>query len=297
MTARAQAKSETDTVVRIDGRRERSRSSRARIVAAMLDLIDSGDKNGKIWEKMQATEWKAFTADFGVDGKNGRLSFPVFEVHGNHDGPHGRGLAVEGIVQRNKDRVGLSGLSENGLHCSWDWGPVHFLNLGIVVGQVPEVRQRRRYAPMDSLEFLIADLNQRVGDSDRPVIISHHIDLARYTTACDADDPANQHREWHPCDVRGFFNAIHQYNVIAILHGHTHVRNVLSWDGKSTRSDKGVSVFNVDNSSHFQGEHQAFLYFEIGPEEMLVRECATKDGWQSHFWTPQVWKRSVRSAP
>jgi AcrR family transcriptional regulator len=43
MTARAQAKSETDTVVRIDGRRERSRSSRARIVAAMLDLIDSGD--------------------------------------------------------------------------------------------------------------------------------------------------------------------------------------------------------------------------------------------------------------
>ena len=43
MAARAQAKSEADTVERIDGRRERSRSSRARIVAAMLDLIDSGD--------------------------------------------------------------------------------------------------------------------------------------------------------------------------------------------------------------------------------------------------------------
>ncbi len=43
MAARAQAKSEADTVERIDGRRERSRSSRARIVAAMLDLIYSGD--------------------------------------------------------------------------------------------------------------------------------------------------------------------------------------------------------------------------------------------------------------
>jgi len=41
MAAKAKAKSEAEP--RVDGRRERSRSSRARIVAAMLDLIDRGD--------------------------------------------------------------------------------------------------------------------------------------------------------------------------------------------------------------------------------------------------------------
>lgn len=41
MAAKAKAKSEAEP--RVDGRRERSRSSRARIVAAMLDLIDHGD--------------------------------------------------------------------------------------------------------------------------------------------------------------------------------------------------------------------------------------------------------------
>ncbi len=43
MAARAKAKIEAEPAPRVDGRRERSRSSRARIVAAMLDLIDRGD--------------------------------------------------------------------------------------------------------------------------------------------------------------------------------------------------------------------------------------------------------------
>lgn len=258
------------------------------------DLIDSGDKTGVISEQMQATEWTAYTADFGIDGATGRLRYPTFEVHGNHDGPHGKGLAIEGIVARNQQRRGLAGLSSNGLHCSWDWGPVHFLNLGIVVGQVPDVTQLRRYDPMKSLDFLVSDLREQVGKSGRPVIITHHIDLARYAIDCDPNDPKNLSREWHPCDVRGFYNAIREYNVIAILYGHTHARNVLTWDGRSTRAEQGISVFNVDNSSHFQSEQQAFLYFEIGADELVARECATKDGWQTCFWTPQVWKRPLR---
>lgn len=257
------------------------------------DLIDSGDKNGKVWEKMQATEWNAFEKDFGTDGKKGRLKYPAFEVHGNHDGPEGQGVAIEGIIARNKRRTGLVGISANGLHCSWNWGPVHFVNLGIVVGQVPEVTQRRRYNPMKSLEFLITDLRENVGESGRPVIITHHIDVARYSRVCVPDDPENLNREWHPCDVRGFYRAIEKYNVIAILYGHTHARNVLTWDGSSPRAERGISVFNVDNSSHFHSENQAFFYFEIGANEMRVRECATKDGWRSYFWTPQTWQQTL----
>lgn len=260
------------------------------------DLIDSGDKNGKPWEEMQATEWHAFTSDFGIVGNEGRLKYPAFEVYGNHDGPQGKGIAIDGVIARNKQRSWLTGISSNGLHCSWDWGPVHFLNLGIVVGQDPAVTQKRRYAPMESLDFLIADLGKQVGDSGRPVVITHHIDLARYSTPCDVSDPANLNREWHPCDVRGFYNAIRKYNVIAILYGHTHARNVLTWDGSSTLANQGFSVFNVDNSSHFGSEHQAFLYFEVGRKDLRVRECATTDGWQNYQWTPQVWKRQIGTA-
>lgn len=43
MVPKAKAKSEGATSARVDGRRERSRSSRARIVAAMLELIERGD--------------------------------------------------------------------------------------------------------------------------------------------------------------------------------------------------------------------------------------------------------------
>lgn len=43
MGARVESEKQEPAPPRIDGRRERSRSSRARIVAAMLDLIDRGD--------------------------------------------------------------------------------------------------------------------------------------------------------------------------------------------------------------------------------------------------------------
>jgi len=257
------------------------------------DVIDSGDKSGKNWTSMQKTEWNAFETDFGIESGQGRLNYPTFEVHGNHDGPHGKGVAIDGMISRNRRRPGLAGISQNGLHCSWDWGAVHFINLGIVVGQTAKVEQRRRYAPMNSLDFLIRDLQQHVGDSNRPVFLNHHIDLARYCRPCDADDVDNLNREWNPCDVQAFYDAIDQYNVIAIAHGHTHVRNVMTWNGETTRADSGFSVFNVDNSSHFGGAKQACFYFEVRSAEMLVRELTTGDGWESYSWTPQVWTRPL----
>src|SRR5262249_25344349 len=135
------------------------------------DLIDSGDRNGDVYPRMHKTEWDAYAADFGLDGKDGRLKYPVYEVHGNHDSPPGDGLVVGKIIERNKKRPGVTHLSKNGLHCSWDWGPVHFVTLGIVVGADPNVKRKRRYNPLDSLDFLSADLKGKVGDSGRPVVL------------------------------------------------------------------------------------------------------------------------------
>jgi len=257
------------------------------------DLIDSGDKTGPIHEAMQRTEWKAFVADYGLTGKDGKLKYPVYEVHGNHDSPPGKGLVIEGILERNKQRPAIDHVSSNGLHYAWNWGHVRFINLGITVGQVKEVTQKRRYNPMESLDFLKDDLKKNIGDSRKPIVITHHVDLGRYTVACDADDPKNLSREWHPCDVAAYHAVIKPYNIAAILYGHTHARSVFRWDGQSTKSKEGLAVFNVDNSSHFASDHQSFFYFEIAAKTVTVRELVTKDRWKSHAWSQQFWQHTI----
>ena len=257
------------------------------------DIIDTGDKNGGVTAQMQATEWSAFENDFGLNGKDGRLSYPTFEVFGNHDAPHGKGLALEKIAQRNKTRPIVSNISTNGLHYSWDWGPddatkVHFVNLGLIVGNDSHIDRKRRYSAMDSLDYLIADLRDRVGQTGRPIVLTHHIDVARYTLPCDLSVSAES-KEWDPCDVHAFYKAIKDYNVIAIFYGHTHVRNVFRWDGKSIDSKQGIHVFNSDNASHFGGPAHAFFYVEWNGAELIVREFQTRDSWLTGYFTPTKW--------
>ncbi|HEX8203568.1 MAG TPA: hypothetical protein VF590_24040, partial [Isosphaeraceae bacterium] len=221
-----------------------------------------------------------------------RLNYPVYEVHGNHDSPRGDGLVVKRIIERNQTRPGVTNVSENGLHYSWDWGPVHFVNLGIVVGAVPEVARKRRYNPLASLAFLIDDLAENVGTSGRPVILTHHVDVARYSPPPDPQGPATS-AEWDPADVRGYFAALTAYNVIALLHGHTHVRNVFQWDGSPKKAKQGFSVFNVDNSAHFSNHQQAVFYFHLRGEELVARELVTRDRWETFAWTAQPWSKSL----
>lgn len=258
------------------------------------DIIDTGDKQGRVQTEMQRTEWAAFTEDYGLDGKDGRLKCPVYEIAGNHDSPHGGGLAIEKITERNRRRAGVKNVSENGVHYSWDWNHVHFVNLGLIVGTDRSIARKRRYAALDSLAFLIEDLKEHVGDSQRPVVLTHHVDIARYTGPCDPSAPADS-KEWDPCDVRAFYEAIKGYNIVAIFYGHTHARQVFRWDGTSPKAKSGIHVFNTDNASHFHGDAQAFLYCEIDSKELRVREYQTKDRWKSGSFTPQVWTSQIAS--
>ncbi|HSU67065.1 MAG TPA: metallophosphoesterase [Tepidisphaeraceae bacterium] len=257
------------------------------------DLIDSGDKSGGPYAAMHHTEWNGYVSDFGLTGKDGKLKTPVYEIHGNHDGPSGKGVPIDGIISRNKSRPGLTHISANGLHYSWDWGRVHFVCLGIVVGEVKSVTRRRRYNPLDSLDFLQDDLASKVGSSGRPVIVTHHIDIARNTGPCDPNAPfAN--KEWDACDVRAFYEAMKPFNVIALFYGHTHVRNVFKWDGNSAKATQGIDVFNVTKASHFNSDTQGFFYVHVTDGKLAVREYTTKNRWATGSWTPQVWAGPIR---
>lgn len=257
------------------------------------DCIDTGDK---AHVKMQETEWAAFADTYGLTGKDGRLQVPVYEVHGNHDSPRGDGLAVQRIIARNRKRPGVTNLSANGVHYSWDWGSVHFVNLGIVVGQVGSVTRRRRYGPLGSLAFLVSDLHEKVGSSGRPVVLMHHVDMLRYAQPLPVEDRKAESMEWDPADVQGYHDALAGYNVAAILYGHTHARNVYRWNGSNRPGPDGIPTFNVDNSSHFGGPQQAFFYLEIHRDSLLVREYQTPDAWVTGTWTPRTWTAPIPAA-
>ncbi len=252
------------------------------------DLIDSGDKNSPLFTAMQETELKSWLADYGLNGEGGALKYPVCEILGNHDAPHGEGIVKQKIIERNTQRAGLAKVSENGLHYSWDWGPVHFVCLGLIVGTDKTIDRKRRYAALDSLDFLIADLAEKVGESGRPVVLVHHVDIARYSQPVEAPGPFEK-MEWDPADVRAFYAAIKGYRVAAIFYGHTHARNIFRWDGVQTKGAEGIAVFNCDNSGHFNFEEQAFFLVEMNEREIVVREYHTEDRWQTAEWTPHSW--------
>lgn len=250
------------------------------------DLIDSGDKTDATHLAMQHTEWAAYLADFGLTGAEGRLKLPVMDIAGNHDCPHGTGYAAEQFVVRHRTRKGLTAISANGLHYSWDWAGAHFIALGLIVGNDPTVTRPRRYAAMESLAFLREDLAAH-HTQDQPLIIMHHVDVARYTAEKEGTDYTKW--EWDPADVHAFYREL-KGRKCATFHGHTHKRDIQRWDGQSTKAATGLGVFNVDNSAHFGMESQAFFYVELRANGLLVREYASPDRWQTGAWTPQVWR-------
>jgi hypothetical protein len=263
------------------------------------DVIDTGDKTGSNHSAMQKTEFAAYERDFGLTGTDGKLKFPVFELHGNHDGPGGKGVAIDGIVRRNKARPGLANTSPNGLHYSWDWGAVHFVNLGIVVGQAASGpgERRRRYDPRESLSFLVDDLKDRVTEDTKHVVITHHIDVARYSVPCDPAAPFDG-KEWDPCDCRKYYDAIKGHPRVTVLYGHTHARNVFPWTGSppakgpaaADLAGVGVRAINTEECAHFKSDAHALFYLTISPAGALTaREYATTDNWRTAAWTPRTW--------
>lgn len=188
-----------------------------RAVIVLGDCIDDGDRviHGK---NISAEQYAYFVKDFGLDGTDGRLKFPVFEGWGNHDGPpvgqEKNGFSFQAHLKaRNKvrrERGLIANVADNGLHYSWDWDDVHLVHLNIY----PADRQREgvHYSPVwhdpqNALAFLKKDLADHVGNSGRPVILMSH---------CGFDTDW-----WTPADWRDVYDAVKPYNMVLYLYGHS----------------------------------------------------------------------------
>ena len=191
--------------------------ARPRGVLSIGDLIDDGDhKEGG--RSITEEQWNHYAADFGVDGTDARLKYPTFEAWGNHDGPpvgkEKHGFSTQGqLVARNRKRLEsgqITSLHPNGLHHSWDWDDVHFVQLNMYPAdtQHPKVKYNAVWHdPQGALTFLKQDLAEKVGDSGRPVVLLSH---------CGFDTDW-----WHPDDWKAAYDVAKDYNVILYLYGHT----------------------------------------------------------------------------
>ena len=287
------------------------------------DVVDSGDKSGVLYDQMTKTEWSHFTQRFGLTGNDGRLRFPIYELHGNHDSPRRNNVVLQGIAARNEQRIGLTDRVDGGLHYSWDWGNIHFVALGIVVGPNADELPISRYESFKSLDFLVSDLEKHVGNSGRPVIILHHIDLLRYARPCGTvnrgasrevccngmastawcnrgcEGAAGISRdEWSHCDVAAYGRAIEPYHVAAIFHGHLHARRTEFWNPSQDSSGRRIPVFGAKNSAA-GGADRTIFYCLVEGEDLVVREYRSRgeQGWHPELaqtaWTPELWRAKL----
>jgi cytolysin (calcineurin-like family phosphatase) len=206
-------------------------------VLLLGDVIDDGDRgiNGR---KISAEQYQFFLSDFGLDGSDRLLKYPVFEGWGNHDGPPAgkekNGFSFQAqLKQRNQTRLGkglISSVSDNGLHYSWDWADVHFVQLNLYPAD--QQRDGVHYSPVwhdpqGSLSFLKKDLAQKVGQSGRPVVLMSH---------CGFDTDW-----WTKEDWADLYQAAKAYNIVLYLGyadrpGPSRWRPVQTWRGTPPRS-------------------------------------------------------------
>ncbi len=188
-----------------------------RAVVLCGDLVDNGGG------EEGAVSWGLFTNDFRLNGE-GRCCYPVMELMGNHDGGEDAVTNRE-LRKRNTQRKGLTAISDNGLHYSWDWDQVHCIALSKYAG-LPEDETRgfkqKWNAPQGSMAFLVKDLKENVGDSGRPVIIFQHYGWDGFSAGWGW---------WGEKDRAAMYDAIKDYNIIGLIHGHTHGAYFQKWAG------------------------------------------------------------------
>jgi cytolysin (calcineurin-like family phosphatase) len=190
-------------------------------VGKPLGVIHCGD----VLDSPSDSAYRMFEEDYGLTGE-ARLKMPVYETFGNHDG----GLAQtvrQATIRRNPMRPGLAAISENGLHYSWDWNGVHFVNLGSYPGNewIDSCGWCHYFKdpfrePLYSRNFLRHDLARNVGASGRPVVLVQHYGWDDFSKLW-----------WTRPDMDSLAEVIRPYHVIGIFHGHSHAVEHRTWNG------------------------------------------------------------------
>lgn len=159
-------------------------------VAAPRGLVITGD----LTEWGRKHEWERFVSLFGLQGTEGPLRIPVFEMVGNHDKvDNGPWIA---------DQVGAR---HGGRFYSWDWDDLHL----VALGEAPDD---------EGLRFLARDIERLAPDV--PIVVFFHLAiLGPWSTGNWFDDSFKERLR----------QTLAGRNVAAIFHGHHHATGHYVW--------------------------------------------------------------------
>lgn len=108
-------------------------------------------------------------------------------------------------------------------HYSWDWDDVHFVQLNLFPGDEP-APQFLQLDPHNSLSFLKQDLSDKVGSSGRPVVLISHYGFDPFSL-----NTSGNEEWWTEKQREKFWDAIADYNTVAIFTGHLHPEPEREW--------------------------------------------------------------------
>ncbi len=202
------------------------------LIGTPMGVIHCGD----ILDGPSDSAFRLFEEDYGLTGE-GLLRFPVYETFGNHDGGFEEAVR-QGMIRRNPSRPNLAGISENGLHYSWDWKGVHFVNLNAYPGNdwIDTCGWCHYFhhpfrEPLYSRDFLKQDLAAMVGSSGRPVVLVQHYGWDGFSQLW-----------WTQPDRDSLWEVIQPYNVIGIFQGHCHAVEQFDFHG--------IPVWSAGSTQH-----------------------------------------------
>jgi hypothetical protein len=247
-----------------------------RAVLVAGDLVDVVD---------DPRHWDCYRRFFDPNGQ-ALLRFRAFECIGNHDlsaeSAEGFSVVQRAFIQRNRARRGPETFHHDaqGYHSSWDWGPLHLVNLNLFPGNEARPVYDRPAAwnnPVRSLDFLRQDLRERVGASGRPVVLMWHYGLRGW----------GLEKWWTPADLAALKEAVSGYNVVLILHGHEHAFAQYEWEGlpvfmcPSPQKDRDPRTPDVPSTP------KGFLVVRLRGDSLQLAHHGA-EGWA------ETWSRRIR---
>ncbi len=215
------------------------------------DLIEAGNETDPATglsiggQATRVKQWENYVEAMGLlgDEPDSIVKFPVYEAYGNHD--------QDTFLQQMSDRIaeratqlpnltaqsgsytyvgGYGGITVTGVHFAWKWGPIHFVNCNMRVGD-----DAKRYPSSGSYSFLKDYLENTVGTSGEAVFVIFHLPP---TTGAEGD--------WPLADRQALYDLIRFYNIAGILVGHVHSYAHYLWRGPAGNGPVGIPVYQCD---------------------------------------------------